>query len=315
MLPMLFLYFRQMRTFGSRTGYYVTGIAILGTLVLLRVSPVVAATQNTPSVGEISGCGSDNNYGCSYWWDTSLEGNAIPGQTVYFSFNFYNTNPCNCSIVLGSFTLQTPWANYSDPSLPQVIYTGYNYYNGIAITIPLGQDPGTVGGVLQFTGHFADGSPFCSSTGDTCSYSADVTIMADPATLQTQVNSLQAQVANYSSQVTSLTAQVTNLQSKIASLDAQLGQADSNVTSDMQTIATDQGTLTQTQTTLATAKSNLASAQSQLAAEESELASTQSSLSSTTGVYLPLAAAIPAVVAALFAVLYLRKKPTVSVPR
>jgi uncharacterized coiled-coil protein SlyX len=264
-------------------------IVILGIMTFTQASPAVASSSSMPSTGVISGCGSNNNYGCTYWWDWALIGNMIPGQTVYFSFNLYNTAPSGNPVTIDTLTVQTPWANYTDPSLPLVIDTGYNYYNEIAITIPVNQAPGSVQGSLQFTGEFSDGDPWCSSTGNVCSDSASFAILANPTTLQTQVTSLNASVSTLNAQITALNAevssfrgQITSLNNQIAALTTQLSQANGNLSMSKQTIVTDQEALTQAQSELATAKSSLASDQAQLASEEAQLASTQSNLNRAT---------------------------------
>ena len=314
-----------MRTLSSQTSLFVIPvIAILGVLALI---PVPSAAASTSTTGEVSGCGSNNDYGCTYWWDWSVNGNMIPGQTVYFAFNLYNSDPSGNSIRINSFTVQTPWANYTDPSLPQVIGTGYSYYNGIAITIPIDQAPGVVQWSLQFTGEFSGGGFWCSGLrGNVCSDSANLTVIADPNVLQAQVTSLEAQISNLTSRVSSLQSQVASLGTKVTTLSTQLSQANSNLSSSKQVIATDQANLTQAQNDLAAAKSNLDVAQSQLSAANAQLATKQADLASeqasldtsqtnlntATEVYIPLAAAIPAAVAFIFAVLYVRKKPAAN---
>jgi hypothetical protein len=302
-----------MRTTISQKKLFLTPIiAILFVVVFTRASPAVASTSTTPSTGVISGCGTNNNSGCTYWWSWSLTGNMIPGQTVYFTFNVYNSDPSLYPVHLDSLRVQTPWTNYTDPSLPQQINTGYNYYNEIAITIPADQAPGSVPGTLQFTGQFSDMTPWCSDTGGACSDSATFTIVADPAILQTQITSLNNQVTGLNSQVSSLQGQVASLNNQIATLTAQLSQANGNLSAAKQTIATDKDALTQAQNALSTAQSTLASTQMQLTSKEAQLASTQSSLNSANDVYLPIAAVIPGIVAVLFAFLYFRKKTVVT---
>jgi len=320
-----------MRTSCSQTSLFLTSVIVfLGTL-LFQAPPVTAAA--TQSTGVVSGCGSNNNHGCSYWWDWSLVGNTIPGQTLYFTFNLYNTDPSADVIMLNSFTVQTPWANYTDASLPQAIDTGYSYSNGIAITIPQDQIPGSVVGNIRFTGQFFGGSYWCSDTGDVCSDTANFTIIENPAVLQSQISSLETQVAGYNTQISSLQSKIASLNNTVTTLTAQLNLAKENLTTDgqtisgdqaglneaqdnlsmaKQTIAADQAALSQAQNDLSTAKSSLTSDQAQLASEEAELASSQSSLNSATGIYLPIAAGIPSVVAVVFALLYFKKKPVAS---
>jgi len=303
-----------MRTRSLQRLFLTALLALFSMSAITLALPAAATASTISSTGSISGCGNNNSYGCSYWWDWSLMGNAYPGQTVYFAFNLYNTDPFGETIRINSFEVMTPWANYTDPSLPQEISAGYSYSNSIEITIPANQTVGLVQGGVVFTGDFPNGTPWCSSTGNVCSDLESLGIIASPTALQAQITSLQSQAATLDTQISALNDRASNLSARVATLTSRLAQADGNLSTSKQTIAADQAALTSAQNNLSTAQGNLATAQSQLsdtnaqlASKQAELASTQSSLNTTSDIYLPLAAAVPAIVAALFAVLYFKK--------
>jgi hypothetical protein len=281
---------------------------LLGLLVLIQ-NPAARAQTNT-APGSFSGP-------FSIAWDWSFAGNAVPGQNITLYFNLYNSDPQYPNDTLRSFVVVMPWGNYSDSSLPQKLNLGYDYYNYLNVTIPQNYQPGQLDFALAFSGNYSDGSAFCADRpGSICVEIGSLVVIPDPSALQAQVDSLTTQVASLKTQVSNLTSevaldqsQVSSLNSQVLSLTAQLTMANDNVTSTRASLATAQASLSSADANLASTQAQLNSANTMLSSEEAQLASAQSSLSTADDVYLPVAAVIPAIVAALFAFLYIRKKP------
>ena len=278
---------------GSQSrAYLLPAVALLGLLVFFQASPVARAAT-LQSAGDTEGP-------YTIWWDWHITGNAIPGQTVHFSFYFYNTSPEGENVTLSSFSLMTPWATYTDPTLPQVIPTGYSYGNDIEITIPANQPIATVAGSLNFTGTYSDGTPFCSSTGGICTETENFPIIPDPVSLQAQVTTLNNTVTSLNGEISTLVGRITNLRGELAATN-QAGIQDNA------TIASTKASLANAEANLNAAEANLTSTQSQLSAKESQLAASQSSVSAYQ-LYLLIVAAVPSAIAVLFAVLYVRNR-------
>lgn len=148
------------------------------------------------------------------------------------------------------------------------------------------------------------------------------------ATAKNNITSLQSKISSYQSQISSLQGQftaaqnnMTTLQGQVSSLQTQLSAAKNNITSlqnDVQSKNTQiqglQQNLTATANALQKAKSDLADTSSSLDAAKASLVSTQaalaaaqSSLATVSNVYLPVGVAVPAIVAVLLLVLYVRK--------
>jgi len=228
-------------------------------------------------------------------WDYAVWGNRSVGKGVEFDLYIYNLASGDPQDTISSVQLITPWQTYTATGLPVMVCYECVYGWFPNVTIPLNQQLGSVSWTLSFTGTYTDGSAFCSSSGNVCSSTLSVNIIADPQTLQTQVTSLTGQLATAEGNITALQKQVQSDQSQVSSLQTQL----TNTSNTLQKAKSD----------LTTTQSALTAANSLLDATKATLASTQSSLAMVSSVYLPVGAAVPGVIAALLAVLYIRKGP------
>jgi len=270
--------------------------------VVLAVGVLLLSTFPVPVAhATINSC---SGAGCGFWWTDAVWNGRYVGNTLEFDLYVFNTSNPPLTITIASVKLVTPWGTFTDNTLPQSVCQGCEYFWYTGFTIPSTANPGTYTLNYTFTGTYQSGTAICfdKTPPNICSSSVALSVKSNPDTLQAQVTSLQQTIASLNANITSLKSQIASLQSLQASLQAQLSTAKGNITSL-------QASLASVNSQLSTAKANLATTQGQLAGVQATLASTQSSLSTYSNVYLPVGVAIPAVVAVLLLVLYLRKKP------
>ncbi len=158
-----------------------TGILVATSLALL-LAPASLAAAPAPQVGTTTGPH-------SIWWASSVWNNRIPGDTIRYLLLVYNEDPANASMTLKTLTLQTPWGNYSDTSLPSTLCPSCRYAWAQYLTIPTSQQtPANVTFYTRLTGNYGSGSELCTDTGSVCEDVTPVTISANSSSLQSTLN-------------------------------------------------------------------------------------------------------------------------------
>ncbi len=133
-------------------------------------------------------------------------------------------------------------------------------------------------------------------------------LQSQAAAYQTQLASLQSQLTAANGTISSLQSQLTTSQGTVTSLQGQLSTANANNTALQGSLTTAQGQLQQAQATISADSGQLASLQSQLSAAQADASSAHSTLSTYENLYLPIAAAIPSLIAVVLAALLVRKR-------